>query len=70
MPKKYLVGLLAALVLALAVWLVPMALAAGNTTPTPKSSSSSGTPSQGSGTTHRCDGNGQSSGTTSSFQTY
>ena len=62
MPKKYLIALVAVLVLALAVWLVPMALGASNA-PTPgPSSSSNAAPSQGSGTTHQCPAGGSNSG--------
>ena len=53
MPKKYIIGLVVVLILALAVWLVPLALAAGNGGTQPAAQSSPA-PSQGSGTTHQC----------------
>ena len=72
MPKKYIIGLVVVLVLALAVWLVPLALAAGNGGTQPAAQSSPA-PSQGSGTTHQCPGGGSwnsgSSGGTA-YQTY
>ena len=76
MPRKYIAGVVAVLVLVLAVWLVPLAFAAsGNSsTPVPKASTNSQTaPSQGSGTTHQCNGSGSggtSSNRTSSYQVY
>ena len=77
MAKKYLAGVVAVLVLVLAVWLVPIAFAAdGGSTPAPQTSPSAKTaPSQDSGATHQCDGNGSgSTGSSptspSSYQTY
>lgn len=73
MPKKYIIGLVVVLVLALAVWLVPLALAAGNGGTQPAAQTSPA-PSQGSGTTHQCPaaGGSGSSGATSgtAYQTY
>ena len=71
MPRKYLIALVAVVVLALAVWLVPMALAAVNGSSSPQASPQA-SPSQGSGTTHTCPGggdwnsNGSTSGSSSS----
>jgi hypothetical protein len=48
MRTRYLLGVLAVLVLVLAVWLVPMALAAAGSSPAPDGQSSPA-PSQGSG---------------------
>jgi hypothetical protein len=72
MPSKYIAGVVAVLILVLAVWLVPLAFAASGNSgmPVPKSSTNSQTaPSQGSGTTHQCDGSGSASGGTSSNST-
>jgi hypothetical protein len=74
MPKKYLIGLAVILVLALAVWLVPLALASGGASTAPTAQNASPAPSQGSGTTHQCPAGGGSGGSSSnsssSYQIY
>jgi hypothetical protein len=55
MRKKYLIGVIAVLVLILAVWLVPMALAAANGSPAPSGPSTAApAPSQGPGSATEC----------------
>lgn len=54
MPKKYLIGLVALLVLALAVWLVPLALASSGDATERASTSTGETTSQNAADPHQC----------------
>jgi len=55
MRKQYLIGVIAVVILILAVWLVPMALAAASGSPAPGGPSTAAqAPSQGSGSATEC----------------
>jgi hypothetical protein len=72
MRKRYLIAIVAVLVMALAIWLVPLALAATNGASPAPGQSSSPAPSQGSGQTHQCPAQGgtSSGSSTQSSWTY
>jgi hypothetical protein len=72
MSKKHLIGIVAVLILILAVWLVPMALAASNSPAPAQTGATTPAPSQtqAPGTTHQCpaDGSGSSGTSPTSYQ--